>query len=186
MHLINSRCRTGEWTAKSFHRFRNYSLSDPPCYTVSHISEFRFRFIMCLCALKRLTHQVFLTKALQSQFHLDAERTDFSARHLPFSDPSIQGSVCSEKAFYSKNHIKHHIVSSAIPSKRQMVAAILEHRQEEFMLIIFIQKFSVPCQGLFSSQSPKLQSDLLKVLYKSEQKKITHVHEINSAVFNFF
>lgn len=64
-----------------------------------------------------------------------------------------------------------------------MVAAILEHRQEDFMLIIFIQKFC-SCQGLFPSQSPKLQSDLLKVLYKSEQKKITHVHEINSAVFN--
>lgn len=106
MQLINSRCRTGEYTAKSFHRFQNYSLSDPPCYAVGHIAEFRFRFIMCLCTLKRLTHQLFLIKTLQSQPHLDAERTDFSARHLPFSDPSIQASVCSEKASCSKKTLE--------------------------------------------------------------------------------
>lgn len=69
---------------KSFHRFQNYSLSDPPCCTVSHIAEFRFRFINCLCVLTRLTHQLFLIKALQSRLHLDAERTDFSAKTFAF------------------------------------------------------------------------------------------------------
>lgn len=80
-----------------------------------------------------------------------------------FPDPSIQGSVCSGKAPYSKNHLNHHIVSSVIISICQMVKAILEHRQKDFMVIISIQNFPIPCQGLFSSPSPKLLSNLLKL-----------------------
>lgn len=66
-----------------------------------------------------------------------------------------------------------------------MVEAILEHRQEDFILIFFIQTFSVPCQGSFPSLSPKLQSNLLKVCAEvRKKKKITH--EINSIVFKLF
>lgn len=81
---------------------------------------------MCLLTLKRHTNELFPIKALQSQLHLDAERTDFSERHLPFSDPSIQGSVYLEKTSYSKTHLIHYTVSSALISTCQMAEATLE------------------------------------------------------------
>lgn len=171
MQLINSRCRTGEWTAKSFHRFQSYSFSDILCCTVSHIAEFRSRFITCLCALKRFNHQLFLIKALQSQLHLDAEKTDFSARHLPFAR-SIHSRFCLlRKGSLFQNPLKtshsflcYHICMSDGES-------ILEHRQEDFVLIIFIQNFSIPCQGLYSSPSLKLQSNLLKLHTQVTKKR---------------